>query len=158
MYTGVYLGVHDWQIMYLRSTSIQNLRPWIHIFQIKTSQRDRQSISRMLCWLSVLAILHWLWRYWFRRSRTLLSSLCTKGQSTWRKVQRNQFNLFWITHSTIIIISSRKNFFPLRDMDRVLNAWFFIRISWDYIIYKVQFIFYPRVIPLEIVEIHCISF
>jgi len=43
-------------------------------------------------------------------------------------------------------------------MDRVLNAWFFIRISWDYIIYKVQFIFYPRVIPLEIVEIHCISF
>ena len=88
-------------------------------------------MGRMLCsvcWLSILAILHGLWRYWFRRSRTLLSSLCTKGQSTWRKVQRNQFNLFWIAHSAIIIISSRKNFFPFRDMDRVLNTWFLIWI------------------------------
>jgi hypothetical protein len=27
MYLGVYLGVYYWQIMYLKRTSIQNLRP-----------------------------------------------------------------------------------------------------------------------------------
>jgi len=45
MYLGVYLGVYYWQIMYLKRTSIQNLRPWIHIFQIKTSQTTQSQLS-----------------------------------------------------------------------------------------------------------------